>query len=66
MNGFQKRNPNFHVFNTVIHLDEATPHLHIDYVPVENFAKGLDTRNAMAKALEEMGYGRSVQLSSAR
>ena len=47
MKGFQKRNPNFHVFNAVMHLDEATPHLHIDYIPVGHFANGLDTRNAI-------------------
>lgn len=57
MNGFQNRNPNFYVFNAVMHLDEATPHLHIDYIPVGHFSNGLNTRNAMAKALEEMGYG---------
>ena len=57
MNGFQQRNPNFYVFNAVMHLDEAPPHLHIDYIPVGHFDKGLDTRNAMAKALKEMGFG---------
>lgn len=56
--GFQSRNPNFHVFNAVMHLDEATPHLHIDYIPIGHFSNGLDTRNAMAKALEEMGFGK--------
>lgn len=60
MEGFQQRNPNFHVFNAVMHLDEATPHLHIDYVPIGHFDRGLDTRNAMAKALEEMGYGKGA------
>ena len=40
-----------------MHLDEATPHLHIDYIPVGHFDKGLNTRNAMAKALKEMGFG---------
>lgn len=55
--GFQERNPNFYIFNAVMHLDEATPHLHIDYIPIGHFGRGLDTRNAMAKALEEMGYG---------
>ncbi len=58
--GFQKRNPNFYIFNAVMHLDEATPHLHIDNVPVGHFDSGLDTRNAMAKALEEMGYGKGA------
>lgn len=60
MKGFQERNPNFHVFNAVMHLDEATPHLHIDYIPIGHFSNGLDTRNAMAKALEEMGYGKGA------
>ena len=57
MEGFQKRNPNFYVFNAVMHLDESTPHLHIDYIPVGHFNRGIDTRNAMGRALEEMGYG---------
>lgn len=60
MEGFQARNPNFHVFNAVMHLDEATPHLHIDYIPVGHFGNGIDTRNAMAKALEEMGHGKGA------
>lgn len=57
MEDFQARNPNFYVFNAVLHLNEATPHLHINYIPVGHYDRGLDTRNAMAKALEEMGYG---------
>lgn len=57
MQGFQERNPNFYVFNAVLHLDEATPHLHIDYIPVGHYKKGVDTRNGIAQALKEMGYG---------
>ncbi len=57
MQGFQKRNPNFYVFNAVLHLDEATPHLHIDYIPVGHYKNGIDTRNGIAQALKEMGYG---------
>ena len=34
MRGFEKRNPNIKVFNAVMHLDEATPHLHIDFLPI--------------------------------
>lgn len=60
MEGFQERNPNYYVFNAVMHLDEATPHLHIDYIPIGHFSNGLDTRNAMAKALEEMGHGKGA------
>lgn len=57
MNGFQTRNPNFFVFNAVLHLDEATPHLHIDYIPVGHYKQGVDTQNGIAQALKEMGYG---------
>ncbi len=57
MQGFQQRNPNFHVFNAVLHLDEATPHLHIDYIPIGHYKQGVDTQNGIAQALKEMGYG---------
>ncbi len=57
MQGFQERNPNFYVFNAVLHLDEATPHLHIDYIPTGHYKSGVDTRNGIAQALKEMGYG---------
>lgn len=57
MNGFQTRNPNFFVFNAVLHMDEATPHLHIDYIPVGHYKQGVDTQNGIAQALKEMGYG---------
>ena len=43
-----------------MHLDKATPHLHIDYIPIGHFSNGLDTRNAMAKALEEMRFGKGA------
>ncbi len=57
MKDFQDRNPNFYVFNAVMHLDEATPHLHIDYIPVGHYKSGVDARNGIAQALKEMGYG---------
>ena len=57
MAGFQERNPNFYVFNAVLHMDEATPHLHIDYIPVGHYKRGQDTQNGIAQALKEMGYG---------
>ena len=57
MQGFQKRNPNFFVFNAVLHLDEATPHIHIDYIPIGHYKRGVDTQNGLAQALKEMGYG---------
>lgn len=57
MEGFQQRNPNLYVFNAVMHLDEATPHLHIDYIPIGHYSRGLEVRNAKNKALDEMGFG---------
>ena len=54
---FSERNPNFYVFNAVLHMDEATPHLHIDYIPIGHYKRGMDTQNGIAQALKEMGYG---------
>ena len=54
---FQERNPNLYLFNCVMHLDEATPHLHIDYIPVaDGYKKGMKTRNSIFKALQQMGF----------
>ena len=61
MNSFQARNPNFHVFNAVLHMDEATPHLHIDYIPIGHYKRGMDIQNGIAQALKEMGYGDGKQ-----
>lgn len=30
---FLERNPQLHVYSTHLHMDEATPHLHIDFIP---------------------------------
>lgn len=57
MEGFRNRNPNFYVFNAVLHMDEATPHLHFDYIPVGHYKRGQDVQNGIAQALKEMGYG---------
>ena len=54
---FEERNPNLFVFNAVLHMDEATPHLHIDFIPyTTRSTRGLDTRVSMKKALEEQGF----------
>ena len=58
MQGFSERNPNFFVFNAVLHVDEATPHLHIDYIPIGHYKRGVDTQNGLAQALKEMGTAR--------
>lgn len=44
------------MFNAVLHMDEATPHLHLDYIPVAHGYKSkMHTRNSLTKALQEMG-----------
>lgn len=56
MRSFQERNPNLYVFNAVLHLDEQTPHLHIDYIPIAtDYQKGLSVRNSLDKALKQQG-----------
>ena len=58
---FQERNPNLYLFNCVLHLDEATPHLHIDYIPVAHgYQKGMETRNSLTKAFQQMGFAKAV------
>lgn len=53
---FQKNNPQLVVVGAYIHNDEATPHMHIVYVPVATYSKGLKTRVSNDKALKQMGY----------
>jgi len=58
--GFSERNPNFYVFNSVLHMDEKTPHLHIDYVPiVDGYKNGMAVRNSQSVALQQMGFGKN-------
>ena len=50
-----------YLFNCVLHLDEATPHLHIDYIPVAHgYQKGMETRNSLTKAFQQMGFAKAV------
>lgn len=54
---FQARNPNLYVFSAHLHMDEATPHLHIDFVPFTTGSKrGLDTRVSLKQALAAQGF----------
>lgn len=55
--GFEKRNPNLRVFSAHLHMDEATPHLHIDFIPfTTNSKRGLETRVSLKKALYQQGF----------
>ena len=57
MKGFQERNPTLRVFAAHLHLDEATPHLHIDFIPyVIGSKRGLDTRVSLKQALSSLGF----------
>lgn len=57
MKDFQQRNTNLYVFSAHLHMDEETPHLHIDFVPfVRNSKRGLDTRVTLKGALGEQGF----------
>lgn len=54
---FQRRNPTLRVFSVYLHMDEATPHLHIDFVPYTTGSKrGLDTRVSLKQALSALGF----------
>lgn len=54
---FETRNPNLKLIGAYVHMDEASPHLHLDFVPVAHgYSRGLDTRNSLDKAMNEMGY----------
>ena len=57
MREFEKRNPNLKVFNAVMHLDEATPHLHIDFIPIAHkVERGLSVKVSMKGALKKQGF----------
>ena len=57
MQDFQNRNPNLYVFSAHLHMDEATPHLHVDFVPYTTGSKrGLDTRVSLKQALADQGF----------
>ena len=54
---FQEHNPNLYMFSAHLHLDEATPHLHIDFVPyTTGSTRGLDTRVSLKAALAAQGF----------
>ena len=53
----QKDYPNMAIFNSVIHVDESTPHLHLDFIPIgQGYKKGMQNRVSMQKALQNLGF----------
>ncbi len=60
-NGIYGRVPsqksNLYVFSAHLHMDEETPHLHIDFVPyITGSKRGLDTRVSLKSALAAEGF----------
>ena len=54
---FEVRNPNLKLIGVYLHMDEASPHLHIDYIPVaEGYSRGLTKRNSLDRAMKAMGF----------
>ncbi|MEK4678272.1 MULTISPECIES: plasmid recombination protein [Bacillus] len=50
--GFEKRNPNLKVYNAVIHNDEASPHMHVNFVPVASgYKRGLEKQVSFDRAI---------------
>lgn len=57
MENFQERNPYLQVFSAHLHMDEETPHLHVDFIPFTTESKrGLDTRVSLKQALAKQGF----------
>ena len=54
---FQLRNPQLYVIGAYIHLDEETPHLHLNFVPwVSGCKRGLETKTSLKAALATRGF----------
>ncbi|MGG0645092.1 plasmid recombination protein [Sporosarcina gallistercoris] len=51
---FEKRNPQLKIYNAVIHNDEASPHMHVNFVPVaEGYKRGLEKQVSFDKAITQ-------------
>lgn len=58
---WQSNNPSLRVFHASIHMDEVqngTPHLHIDFLPVAESTRGLTTKVSLDGALKSLGFNR--------
>ena len=52
----QLKYPQIYVFGAYIHNDEASPHLHLDYIPFAYYEKGLNKRVSLSRSMSQMGY----------
>jgi hypothetical protein len=54
---FEERNPNLKVYNAVIHNDEASPHMHLNFVPVATgYKRGMDKQVSFDKAILQQDH----------
>ena len=56
---FKEENPSLKVFGAYIHMDENTPHLHLDFLPVAESKRGLSVKVSMDGAMKAIGYART-------
>ena len=54
--GWNTANPNLRLVGAYIHSDEGTPHLHLDYIPVAECARGMKLQNSLTGALKAQGF----------
>lgn len=52
----EKYGKQFAVKQAIIHLDEATPHMHVEVVPVAESKRGLSVQNSLNKAVKQAGH----------
>ena len=65
MADFKERNPSLYVFSAHLHMDEATPHLHIDFIPfTSGNTRGLETKNSLKGALNKLGFNGGTRSST--
>ena len=55
---WREKNPSLKVFGAYVHMDEATPHLHLDYLPIAQSSRGMSLKVSTDGALKEIGYDR--------
>lgn len=56
-NEFDERNPNLKIYNAVIHNDEASPHMHLNFVPVaDGYKRGLERQVSFDKAIKQQDH----------
>lgn len=56
---FKEENPSLKVFGAYIHMDETTPHLHLDFLPVAESKRGQQVKVSLDGAMKEIGFARS-------